>query len=298
MPTFSDNLDGSVGDLLRNRSGWSRPVGADEAQIITGFTGGFAITIGTTVASSTWHVPTSQPSSADQYVTGLLDTVGNATAFPLGIRCDVSNNLGSAYLCRHGTTGQLQLFRRTATGSQASIGTATVTAADLATNPVTLKAVGNQISVEFMGATVIGPLTDTTATSGSVAALSRGGSLSARSLLNSWESGDVAVPGGPTTITVATAAIDLAGQIVPIANGTAITAAQMVYSAAPLSVAIASYILVITAILSITGQILFANAKIGGAAIIQYAGRFLTIPGLVVLITRAQGLSLRLGLGL
>lgn len=198
MPIFNDNLDGSVGDLLRNRSGWSRPVGADEAQVLSGFTGGFALTLGTTVASSTWHVPTTQPSSADQYVSGLLDTAPQASVFPLGVRCDVSNNLGAGYLLRHGTTGVLQLFRRTSAGNQAQIGSASITVADLVANPVTLKAVGNQISVEFKGATVIGPVTDTTATSGSVAILSRGGVLSTRSMINSWESGEVGA--GPTPI--------------------------------------------------------------------------------------------------
>jgi hypothetical protein len=191
MATFSDNLDGSVGDLLRLRSGWSRPVGADDISIVTGFTGGFAIPQGTTLASSTWHVPTSQPSSADQYVTALLDTTALATMFPMAVRADVSSNLGAAYMVRHGSTGQLQLFRRTGAGAQASIGTAAITAADLATNPVTLKAVGNQISVEFKGATVIGPVTDNTASSGSVAMLSRGGSTPTRSQINSWESGEV-----------------------------------------------------------------------------------------------------------
>jgi hypothetical protein len=191
VPIFSDNLDGSVGDLLRNRSGWSRLVGVDEAQIISGFTGGFALATGTTNASSTWHVPTVQPASDDQYVTGLLDSIPKNGVFPLGVRCDVSSALGAGYLARHQTTGVLSLFRRTSSGTLTQIGSASVTASDLANNSVTLKAVGSQITVEFLGATVIGPVVDATATSGSVAILSRGGSLTAQSAINGWESGEV-----------------------------------------------------------------------------------------------------------
>lgn len=191
MPIFSDNLDGSVGDLLRNRSGWSRTVGVDDAQIISGFPGGFAVQTGTTTAASTWFVPNVQPASNDQYASGLLDSIPKNGVFPLGVRCDVTSAGGAGYFVRHQTSGVLQLFRRTNTGTLTQIGSASAATTDLASNPVTIKAVGTQISVDFLGFTVIGPVTDTTTSSGSVALLSRGGSLSTSPAINSWESGEV-----------------------------------------------------------------------------------------------------------
>lgn len=191
MPIFSDNLDGSVGDLLRNRAGWSRPIGADEAQVITGFTGGFTLPTGTTTAASTWFVPNLQPSGNDQYASGLLDSTPRNGVFPLGVRCNISIAAGAGYFVRHQTSGVLQLFRRTDSGTLTQIGSAAVSTTDLVSNPVTIKAVGSQVSVDFLGSTVIGPVADATAATGSVAMLSRGGSLPSGPAINSWESGEV-----------------------------------------------------------------------------------------------------------
>lgn len=191
MPIFSDNLDGSVGDLLRNRAGWSRPIGADEAQVITGFTGGFSLTVGTSAAASTWFVPGVQPASNDQYASGLINVTARNGFFPLGVRCNLSIATGAGYFVRHQTTGVLQLFRRADSGTLTQIGSASISASSLASNPVTIKAIGSDISVDFMGVTVIGPVADTTAATGSVAMLSRGSTLSPEASIYSWESGEV-----------------------------------------------------------------------------------------------------------
>lgn len=190
MTTFTDSLNGTAGDLLSARSGWSRPVGADNAAIITGGSG-VALTTGATTGSSTWHVPTSQPSGNDQYAEALIGTFLNA--FPLGVRCDPSTATGGGYLARVNTSNIIELFRRSASGVLLSLATYTVpTPSDLLTNKVRLEVVGTTLNVYFMGAAVIGPITRTDFASGSVAMLSRGGTASTTVYtVDDWGSGDV-----------------------------------------------------------------------------------------------------------
>lgn len=188
MPTFTDALTGTPGALLSARTGWSRPTGSDSIPISSGGTGVDA-TNGTTAANGTWHVPTSQPSGNDEYASGILNNVAGSGVFPLGVRCNTASALGQGYLLRR-TTNTLELFRRNNSGTLTSMGTFLSTAGNLA-NPVTLKAVGTSISVELLGSTVIGPVTDTNIASGSVAFLSRGGSAVAGPIVSAWDSGDV-----------------------------------------------------------------------------------------------------------
>lgn len=190
MPTFTDALTGTPGALLSARTGWSRPTGSDSIPISSGGTG-VDYTNGTTAANGTWHAPTSQPSGNDQYVTGIIgngSSGGNGT-FPMGVRCNTASALGQGYLLRR-NVNTLELFRRNNSGTLTSMGTFASTSGNLA-NPVTLKAVGTSISVELLGSTVIGPVTDTNIASGSVAFLSRGGSAVAGPIIQAWDSGDV-----------------------------------------------------------------------------------------------------------
>lgn len=194
MASFTDSFNGTTGDLLSARSGWSRPTGADAVQLSSS-TAGPRLTNGTTAASGTWHAPTSQPSNPDQYASAILKSITLANAFPLGVRCDTSTALGSGYLLRRSSSSdQLALFYRNSSGGLTSMGTFTSNATDLL-SPVTLRVVGTSITVELLGAVVIGPVTDTNLSSGSVAMLSRGGSLT-NSTLDEWDSGDVAGASG------------------------------------------------------------------------------------------------------
>lgn len=178
MASFTDNLDGTPGSALASRSGWSRPVGSDTWPLRAGGSG-YLPTNGTTLASSTWHVPNSQPSGNDQFSEAILGQSSGGMAFPLGVRCDVSNGSGQGYFARV-SNSVIQLYRRSAAGAFTSLGTySPPTPSDLASNPVRLEVVGSEISVYFMGSRVIGPVTDAAIASGSVASLSRGGSTGA-----------------------------------------------------------------------------------------------------------------------
>ena len=198
MATFTDNLDGTSGDLLSARSGWSRPTGADNAAIVS--TGsGVALTTGSTAANGTWHVPTSQPSGNDQYAEALIGTAVNA--FPLGVRCDTSSATGGGYLARCTTANNIELYRRSASGVLLSLGSYAVpTPSDLTTNKVRLEVVGNDLSVYFKGSAVLGPIARTDFASGSVAMLSRGGTASTTVYTaDDWGSGDIGA--GSQTLT-------------------------------------------------------------------------------------------------
>ena len=188
MSSFTDNLDGTAGTFLRNRTGWSRPTGADDAVLDS--TTGYRLTNGTTTASSTWHAPTSQPSGNDQYVEALVASNGNTACFQLGVRCDTSTANGQAYLCRRPSDTSLQLYFRNSSGALSLLGSYTGTKANLDANKARLEVTGTSISVKFMGSTVIGPVTNTSIASGSVAILTRGGSASTRNI-DDWESGDL-----------------------------------------------------------------------------------------------------------
>lgn len=193
MATFSDNLNGTSGDLLRSRSGWSRAIGSDEVQINTGGSG-VAITNGTTAASGTWHVPTSQPSGADQYTEGFLKTgPASGGARPLCVRADTSSATGAAYTARRNAANAIIVHRRSGTGTFTQIGSYTVSpSTDFDTKAVKLEAVGTQITVYLGGTTVIGPITDSAIASGSIAILSLGGSLtSSENILDDMGWGDV-----------------------------------------------------------------------------------------------------------
>jgi len=122
-------------------------------------------------------VPASQPTTNDQYVEAILALGGNG--FPLCIRANTASALGQAIVCRRNNAGSIiNLFHRNSSGTLTSLGTYTASSGDLATNPVRLEGVGTDITVKFMGATILGPFTDpnTYGAVGSVAVLSRGGS--------------------------------------------------------------------------------------------------------------------------
>lgn len=202
MPVFTDLLDGAAGQSLENRPGWSKTTGADVAALADGGSG-FCLPGGTTTASGTWHAPTIQPASADQYCEGILRLANSALSCPLGVRCDISAAAGQGYLVQlDNSTGRLRLLRRSSAGALTTLGTFSVpTPADLDSNKVRLQAVGTAISVLFSGATVIGPVADALIASGSVAMLSRGGSLvsTAVARIDNWESGEVSSAPAPIT---------------------------------------------------------------------------------------------------
>jgi len=190
MASFTDNLDGTVGDLLSSRTGWSRTIGADDAKVVV--TGsGIALTAGATNASATWHRPTSQPAGNDQYIEAFLGALNNA--FPFGLRCDTSTATGGGYLLRVNNSNVIEMYRRTSLGVLFSIGTYTVpTPSDLLTNKVRFEVSGDQLTAYFKGAVVIGPVTRTDFASGSIAMLSRAGTASTTTYtVDDWDSGDI-----------------------------------------------------------------------------------------------------------
>ena len=232
MTTFSDTLDGTPGDLLRNRSGWSRPTGADEAVVPAGGSG-FALTGGTTAASGTWHAPTSQPSGNDQFCEIRLFAGGDN--FGCGTRCDITNALGQAMLARANASNNIQMFRRTSIGGLVSLGTFSSTSTNVgAGHFLRLESVGDQHTVWFMGAIVIGPVTDATIASGSVAALSRGGTTSTVRV-DDWSSGDIAAA---ITIPIGTAEEIDTALAQPLAIGVGSAAETDAAFATPLGVTI------------------------------------------------------------
>jgi hypothetical protein len=190
MTTFTDNLDGAAGFVLRSRTGWTRPTGLDEVVQATGDTG-YTLPVGTTAASGTWHMPTSQPSGNDQYVEAMCYFGGTAAGFQMGVRCNTASALGRGYLIRRNSNTQIGLFVRDDAGTLTSLGTYTGTSTDLNANKVRLEVSGSSVAVKFMGATVIGPVTDTTSASGNIAMLSRGGAQAATRQVDDWESGDL-----------------------------------------------------------------------------------------------------------
>lgn len=215
MPaTATDDFNGSPSALLSARSGWSRLLGTDAVQLsTTGFT--LRMTNGTTTAATTWHVLAPQPSTADQYATCNLLNYSDATtsAFPLGVRCDTSATTGAGYFLRRAAGGsaspnQLQLFKRSNSGAFTSLGSYTPANTGDLGSPVTLKAVGDQITVELLGVAVIGPVSDASVTSGSVAMLTRGGTLYGGNQADNYEIGDV---GGAAIAGTASGSIGLTG---------------------------------------------------------------------------------------
>jgi hypothetical protein len=200
VTTFTDNLDGTTGTNLSARTGWSRPTGADNAVLKGG--SGYALTSGTTAASGTWHAPTSQPSGNNQYAEALL-TASSTAAFPLGVRCDTTAALGQGYLARRNSTTTVQLFVRNSSGTLTQLGsTYTDTQVNLDASKIRLEASGTSITVKLGGVTVIGPVTDSSIASGSVAMLSRGGSGAGTSTVDDWGSGDLTVAAAATNFMV------------------------------------------------------------------------------------------------
>jgi len=292
VAVFTDGLDGTPATTLRTRTGWSRPAGADEATLVSGGSG-FSLTGGTAAASGTWHAPTSQPSSADQYCEAILPTVAQI-GFPLGVRCDTTNSLGAGYVLRY--NGPLQLFRRSAAGGLTSIGSYTVpTPADLATNPVRLEAIGTAIKVYFKGAAVIS-VTDANIASGSVAMLSRGGSSSTANDVDNWQSGEAGAPSN-TTSTVTVGVVQATGCVVNTALAHSVTAAQVNVSGLTVAVRIAAIIAVIAASFLAIGKLIGTNTSSGGTGFVNVRGRLIgDAPTGIAGFIRGLGLSLGLGL--
>jgi hypothetical protein len=225
MSTFTDNLDGTSGTNLSARTGWSRPTGADNAILRSG--SGYALSNGTTNASGTWHKPTSQPGGNDQYAEALV-TGSAVNAFQLGVRCDTSSATGQGYLCRRNSTTTLQLFVRNSSGTLTQLGTTyTDTQANLDASKVRLEVTGTSIQVKLGSTVVIGPVTDATIASGSVAMLSRGGTNPATTNVDDWGSGDLTavVAVGLTTATntaLALSAVDIRAAGLSTATNTAL----------------------------------------------------------------------------
>lgn len=104
--------------------------------------------------------------------------------------------------------------------------------------------------------------------------------------------------GGPVTVTVTAASILMDGQTVAVTNGATMTAAQITYAGVPVAVTVAVIILTVAAAIVIAGQTVALGFRASGSAVIQYAGRFINIPGLVVAGGRFSSLGLNIRLGL
>lgn len=231
MPTFTDNLDGTAGDLLSSRSGWSRPVGSDDAKVVSSGSGIALAPNAGAASTGTWHAPSSQPSGNDEYVEAYIGAVANA--FPLGVRCDTSVATGGGYLARCTASNVIELFRRSSSGVLLNIGSYTVpTPSDLTTNKVKLEVVGTTLNVYFKGSAVIGPVTRTDFSSGSVAMLSRGGTASTTVYtIDDIGWGDTGAAGvtGDASVSVS---FDVAGAGAAIIAGTSATSIDFTASAA------------------------------------------------------------------
>lgn len=186
MAVFTDGFVGTPGALISARVGWTTATGADANQIAPSGDG-VSVTTGTG-STVTRQLPSSQPSSADQYAQAMLLASDNGP-FLLGVRI---NSSGEGYYVRRGaggTNGILQLYRRSGTAFTL-LGSFTSTS-DSVAFPTRLQAVGNQISVVSNVITLIGPITDSNFPTGSVGFLTRGGSVAATSRLDDWQSGEV-----------------------------------------------------------------------------------------------------------
>lgn len=264
MPTFTDGMTGTPGDLLSARAGWAVTNGGVDTGRIHTSGEGVTHTIGTGTTLTVFQ-PTSQPSGNDQYAKALLPS-GSGAPLTLGVRY----NGGDGYFCRRntgGTRGILNLFRRTGT-TLTSLGTFAATL-NVDVTLIELRATGSLIEVYEGGVAVIS-VTDTTYPSGGVCTASRGGTSGSAMHFDNWESGDV---GGGSGITATSAftfgnMTSAAASVLAIKGLSAPTLQGMTVSAAGLLPVVAAASLALQGMTAASA----ATLALSGASAITFAG--------------------------